>query len=656
MIFISVEEGDAALRIAWIFAWPGMISLCVSKIFFTTRITIALSNHDPKALEAYEKTIETHLIGLVEKTRKPMSRRNRLIVTATIVADLHAKDILILLIDKGVKEETNFDWQAQLRYYIEDYENSGKILAVRMMDSRMNYGCEYLGNQMTCPLAITPLTDRCYRTLVEARNYCLYGALEGPVATGKTETVRSLARAVGTQCVVVGCSEHLDYVCTGNILKGVASCGAWVCLDDFHRIEAEVLSVVGQQIQAITRAVQAEAKKFEIEGASLRLNPAFNICVTLTPRLAGRSTVPDNTRTLFRTVAMVIPDFLRICEIELFAGGLASGKILAKKILTAHELCADLFATEVNYDFGLRAIKTVLRTAVHLKLRFPDQDDTLILFRSIIDAHLGKFLERDVLVFQGVLSDLFPGLVLPPPNYKPILEALRNVCELWKLRCHETFELKAIQIFETIWANRGSVIIGETLGGKTSVLRCLAAALTLLADKGDSVFGRVTEIRTINPKAVTISDLFGRLDRKTRTWRDGIVSSMLRQFAEEEPAGPRSSWLVFDGPVESGWAESLNTVLDDNGMLCLISGEKIRLSKDSISLVFETLDLVQASPGTISRCGIIHIEPRSSGWKPIVNSWLETWHCAQRTYAGTFSKTLLEWLIDPCLNYVQGKL
>ncbi|XP_022823491.1 dynein heavy chain 1, axonemal-like [Spodoptera litura] len=641
----ALEELWLIPRVEWVLRWPGQVVIAGSQTAWTANVEKAIEEY---RMEFYFEENLKQLDTLRALVKGELTYFQREVLCALIVVEVHARDVTKSLVDENVRYNTDFQWICQLRYYqvvkpmypLEPGEEpdifqdevrldtsryyrqfSQNSCNVKALNSVLPYHNEYLGNSGR--LVITPLTDRCYLTLMCAMHLKFGGAPAGPAGTGKTETTKDLAKALAVQCVVFNCSDQLDFMAMGKFFKGLAASGAWACFDEFNRIDIEVLSVVAQQVATIQKAQISNLDRFMFEGVDLPLKRSCAVFITMNPGYAGRTELPDNLKALFRPIAMMVPDYALIAEISLFSFGFSEAKILAGKITTTFRLSSEQLSAQDHYDFGMRAVKTVITVAGNLIRQMPDGDERQIVLRALRDVNVPKFLANDLVLFNGIISDLFPRVEVPVVDYGIMETSIRNMLIKRGYDDLYSFIFKVIQLYETTVVRHGLMLVGPAGAGKTKCYETLRDALTAIKGKLAPDGFPFTPVHTfvVNPKSITMGQLYGEFDLQTHEWTDGILSSLVRQGIAVEDMDKR--WYVFDGPVDAVWIENMNTVLDDNKKLCLSSGEIMKLTERQ-RMIFEVADLTVASPATVSRCGMVYLDTQVVGLPPLVNAWIKS--------------------------------
>lgn len=634
-VFASTSKGTEKLE-KWLADTPGQIGLLCSEIDWTARCYQALLGNaiEDKAAKQNKKTappkdswasVKAHyvrqmndLILIIRKTNDELLKKK---LIALITVEVHHKDLLETLSSCST---ASFEWLSQLRYYRVEEGSERVNVLVEQGSGRFDYGFEYQGNNGR--LVITPLTDRCYLTLTNAMHFKRGGNPQGPAGTGKTETVKDLGKNLGRFVFVFNCSEGLDSKNMKNMFEGFAQTGFWGCFDEFNRIEVEVLSVIAIQINTILEAIAVGKKVFDFEEKEIPLNKNCALFVTMNPGYLGRSELPDNLKALFRPISMIVPDSVQICRIALQAEGFRTADYLSKKIEALYSLMKQTLSRQSHYDFGLRAMKTVFSMAGDLRRQMNKENDPharkenesfaeqKMLIQAIYTSNEPKLVSSDLPLFEGLLTDLFPdkGLNARMMEQEAFIKSIDTVMDKMNLDKLGYFVEKLSQVSHTKNSRHGNILIGKSMSGKSTMLKVL--------EEVQNKMGSKTRTFILNPKVLSVSELYGFYNYQTDESQLGVFSSIMDQLCNHDELNDEK-WIIFDGPIDTKWIESMNSLLDDNKVLTLLDGNRINL-KDGVKLFFEVDELSQASPATVSRCGMIFIDEKELGPSSIRTAWI----------------------------------
>ncbi|EFA11266.2 Dynein heavy chain, cytoplasmic-like Protein [Tribolium castaneum] len=541
-------------------------------------------------------------------------------IRSLLIALANNRDIITDINHSQITSDHDFKWLSHLRYYLSE-EN---VLTVKIFDTEIKYGYEYLG---TCDqIVVTPETERCYHTLILAYKHHLCVNTQGPTGSGKTESAKSLAKALAVQCTFFNCSQPIKLEVITEFLKGVASNGSWLVLEEFEKIQLDVCSILSQEIFKISTALKGALDVVVLNSTHIDINKCFICCTMTRPK-----DLPESFKILFRPLALTLPDIHIIAQVSLLSSGYESSVKLGRKIVNVHSLMRDLLPLS-KLDFGLRAINEILNTCARFFCTEKNEEEIVDL--SIRHVTIPKLSTTEMGVFDNILRHIFPSV----KHTSEVLsvDAVTKVCQNLSLSATKPFVCKVLELKEIKRRNTGVIIVGLTMTGKTTLVRVLQATF------GD----KKIEVKILNAKTLSLKQLYGGFDGGLQ-WSDGIITKYLREDAEDE------DWIVVDGSADPSLADNLNTVLDENRKLCLSSGEVLHLTRNKW-IFFELENLGKASPAMISRCGIIYMNSNVIGWQPLVTSWLQHNDFEfQKGYEENFT-VLFDWVIAPCLEFVRS--
>ncbi|KAF9794670.1 hypothetical protein SFRURICE_019548 [Spodoptera frugiperda] len=562
---------DPQKFIDWCDKYQAQIVVLAAQILWSEDVEAALASGGGEGLKRVLAHVENMLNILADSVlqEQPPLRRKKL--EHLINEFVHKRTVTRRLIASDVNSPRSFEWLCEMRFYFDPRNND-----------------------------------------------------VSPAGTGKTESVKALGNQLGRFVLVFNCDETFDFQAMGRIFVGLCQVGAWGCFDEFNRLE----ETIGRDRTSLKSVLKLNGKSITVElvGKQVRVSQDMAIFITMNPGYAGRSNLPDNLKKLFRSLAMTTPDRQLIAEVMLFSQGFRTAEKLACKIVPFFKLCDEQLSNQSHYDFGLRALKSVLVSAGNVKRdriqkikenliergtevpdeasiaeSLPEQD---ILIQSVCETMVPKLVAEDIPLLFSLLNDVFPNVGYTRAEMTGLKNEIRAVCAEEFLVCGEgdeqgsTWMDKVLQLYQICKLNHGLMMVGPSGSGKSTAWRVLLKAL----ERYEGVEGVA---HVIDPKAMSKETLYGVLDPNTREWTDGLFTHILRKIIDNVRGEiNKRQWIIFDGDVDPEWVENLNSVLDDNKLLTLPNGERLSLPPN-VRVMFEVQDLKYATLATVSRCGMV---------------------------------------------------
>ena len=637
-------------------SFPSQLTILGLQLTWTADCELVLSIQKSEKSHVANKVRKHKYLyeALLLTVRDPsLTSRQRIGLEAMVILQAHQFDLILTLQKsfKKVRSTADFEWLKQTRTY---WKLDRDTCLASITDVDFEYGFEYVGS--VDRLVITDLTDRIYISSAQAVGMGYGAAPLGPAGTGKTETIKGMGKSFGRYVVITNCSELMSIHTIANMIKGTATSGCWCVFHEIDSVMINVLSVVAAQIATVLHGKRnRQAEILFTDDSTIALSPFSTVFITTSPEktaLQGRVKLPENMSALFRNIAVASPDRHAIIRVKLAAAGFLEAVSLARKFSALYTLCEEQLGRHTHYDFGLRNVMSVLRrcglllrespvprnqkgmqrgatshTDIHSAGQPAAADafcERNILVTALREVNLAKLVDEDTLLFCDLLADVFPGAETKTWRKEKFHQIIAKEIHNNDFTQSSEWMAKILQASEQLNSRHGVCIVGPSAGGKTSILHVLSQAISTIQE---------TQIRVsrINPKTITVMDLYGQHDPQTGDWSDGIFTALWRRATRRSEV---LSWIVMDGPIDPLWVESLNTVLDDTKLLTIPNNERLPL-KQNLSLLFEVEDVKNASPSTVSRLGMVYVGARCLPWNALLDSWLLRHRQVVRSHAQT---------------------
>lgn len=562
------------------------------------------------AMVDVQKLLRCQLNDLVKRSTT-VSGSDRRIVSNFVLYDLYMRDIVNELVSRGTTKKDNFVWRCVPKPIVK----GNGVPCISLCNSDIDYGFEYMG--INSRLIITPQTEKMFFAISQALQLQKAICVRGESCTGKADSIQSFARMYGIPFYMMSCESNIKFPNLVRILQGVFASGIWCFFRHIDLIPYSVLAPTTGILRLMYTYIKEDKDELLIGEHNIILNPrsaAFSTA-SFSQKKAGQ--VNQVLKETFCSFALVKPNVSQIGEYMLFASGTdsASAKILVSRLIGASQHIAESFQGSLSGCLLMKQVRECIGQFLVQKEHHAARSDYCnmkvsmeLYFRpQISTAHFQKLAQILNLFFGDNFSGDYNSDEILSKDHKIFLSCTED-CQLWP---DANFMAKLFELHDVTSRYKGVVICGPSGSGKSSLLRSYAA---YNAKRGGN---STASISYIYPNALTYDALYGYYRLDSDEWVDGIIPQVLKSSQS------KSKWIILDGRLLPNWVVPLRSLLGDS-LLQLQSNERIASPK-LITYYFETIDLLDCSPGMIAETFILNVsmvESNNYQCQCIVGQWI----------------------------------
>ncbi|OHT00707.1 Dynein heavy chain family protein [Tritrichomonas foetus] len=602
------------VREDWISIQPSQIAYAITQTEWSSRVDFAFNAANPlQALTDLYNEIEHKIANLVKLTHLDLRESERCKISSAILLDSHFRDMVKDLIDNNIADQNNYHY---LKNFLLKWEDNAKEIIVTLFDSTYKYGYEFIGSQTR--LIITPQYINTLSSLSITLSKHYGGSLIGPSGSGKTETIRDIAKSMGTYCYLLNCSPSITTLQLASIIRGVVQSGVWCCLQELQRLPDETQNVADWHLNIVRQATIGGLKKFLFDTYEIPLSQTY--CVYSTVSSIQSSAIPEKLKNYFRPVSFESINESKIVELTLLTLGFQEAQKITKNLLRLTECCRNILVKQKHYDLNIRILKMIINNAGSLLHDDSVTTEESVIKRSILNILIPTLNSNDQSIVTNLVNEFFPCEPVQSNDFADIDSVIKDICQKNHLQPTQYTLLKVEQLHRMSRSSPSIMLVGQSGSGKTTTLNLLQNCYDELNQTKDDEYFSVNR-SIICPSTLTFEELYGFQNLETGEFKLGMIETLFDSKANNNLQN-KEEWLIFDGPIRQNWIENLNTLLDGNQTLSLPNAKFIKLTKN-MHVFFEVPDLSNASPSTLSRSSIIYFETSKLGWKPLAQSLCE---------------------------------